>query len=325
MLKLSGYISIKGVHTHSNQLADIRQPEFAILSVAMAGKCSKCKTECVFKESKTELFGFPCDVCGGILCKNCADLSATEIRFIAMSSRAVPYLCKECIGLLRQIPSLKIQIRKLEQEVQELKCAANSAKQSYADVLKVSMDNSDELKNTIKDLEMKVQNVSKPETPQAGSGVSQLEPAVQEMQEREYRAANILLFGVKESDTVTKDERITQENKTVEEILQRIDSTVTREIKVRRLGKYEPQKVRPIKVTFPSKAIALGILKQRSKLSSNEAIYIKSDQTVNQRNYLKAIIAEMETRIQEGEQNLRIKYVNSVPKIIKTSGLAKKN
>lgn len=291
----------------------------------MSGICSKCKVECVFKEGKGEQFGFPCDVCRTVLCRDCAELSATEIRFVAMATRALPYLCRECISSLKLVPILKEKILELEQEVKDLKNSTQASKQSYADILKTSLDHSDELKSSMKDLERKVENISKSGSPKAVSGPSQLEPAVQELQERESRAANILIFGVRESEGLNRDERVRHENEVVEAVLQKIDRAVTRDIKVRRLGKYDQQKIRPIRVTFPTKSEALNILKQKGKLSSDEGIYIKGDQTVSQRNYLKEVIAELETRTRLGEKDLKIRYINYVPKIIKIHTALKKN
>lgn len=318
----------ENIHFQANLHADLDTILFRWPSrwtSEMSGICSKCKTECVFKETKGEKFGFPCDVCRAVLCRECADLSATEIRFVTMATRAVPYLCGECIGALRRVPLLEKKIQELEHDVRELLEAAKTSKQSYADVLKASIDSTDEIKESLKDLEKKVVNSSKQEGADAAGGIQQLEPAVQELQERESRAASVLLFGIGESDAATREERIAQENKTVESILRKIDVSVTKEIRVRRLGRYDQQKVRPIKVTFPTKAEALNVLKRRRRLNSEEKIYIKGDQTVSQRNYLKAVIAELETRTSNGEKNLKIRYVNSVPKIVKTSTPVQKN
>lgn len=185
------------------------------------------------------MFGFPCDICRVVLCRDCAGLSTTEVRFVAMATRAVPYLCKECIGSLQRVPLLERRIQELEHEVQELREATKSSKQSYADILKANIDSTDQIKETVKNLEKRVEDFRKQDNVNTAAAMPHLEPAVHELQERELRAANILIFGVRESDGAARDERIEQENRTVEAILRKIDGTVTREIKVRRLGRYE--------------------------------------------------------------------------------------
>lgn len=292
----------------------------------MAGVCSECGKECVFKESKSDLCGFPCDICGIIYCKNCAELSTTEIRFVAMASRILPYLCKQCIGVFKEFPILKRRIEELEVEVKHLKEGVRSSKQSYADVIKLNTDHSEALKNTMQELERKVEVISKPENVPHNSETVQLEPTIQELQEREQRAAHILIFGVKESDKVARDERIESENKAVGTILRKISGNNDCQVKIRRLGRYQQEKVRPIRVAFQNKADALSILKQKNKLGdqAGTGVYIKADQTLKQRNYLNALIVELESRMTAGEKNLKIKYVNSVPKIIKINQSAER-
>lgn len=293
----------------------------------MSGTCSGCQAPCIFKEKTGVLFGFPCDVCRVILCKDCGGLSSTEVRFVAMASRGVPYLCKDCIGSLKLVSTLKTKIDELEHEIQELKIAAESSKSSYADILKKNTAQSEEIKGNMKNLEERVESVTKPGTHPSVEGALPLEPAVQELQERERRAANILLFGVKESSAATREARIEQESKTVEGILQKIDADVAKEVKVTRLGRYDEQKVRPIKVTFPTKSDALSVLKKKSKLGDEGSVYIKSDQTVCQRKYLKTVIAELENRTKQGEQDLKIRYISNVPRIVKlrTATVTQKN
>lgn len=293
----------------------------------MSGTCSECQAACIFKEKTEVLFGYHCDVCRVILCKDCGGLSSTEIRFVAMASRGVPYLCKDCVGSLKLVSTLKTKIDELEHEIQELKIAAESSKSSYADILKKNTAQSEEIKGGMKDLEKKVESVTKPGTHPSAECTLPLEPAVQELQERERRAANILLFGVKESSATTREARIEQESKAVEGILRKVDADVAKEVKVTRLGRYDEQKIRPIKVTFPTKSDALSVLRKKSKLSDEGSVYIKSDQTVCQRNYLKTVVAELENRTKQGEQNLKIRYIGGVPKIVKvrTTTEIKKN
>lgn len=292
----------------------------------MSNICSECGTACVFKESKCELFGYPCDACRTVLCKNCAGLTATEIRFVLLSTRVVPYLCKRCVRSLKQLPVLEKRVEELEQEIQELKGAVKSSKQSYADILKSSKDQSNLFENNIKKLEEKVEVIASVENIPVANSLSYLEPTIHELREREQRETNILIFGVKEPAKANREERIACEKTVVTNILKKVDETVTEEITITRLGKYEEQKVRPIKVSFPNKSDALNILRQKKKLDNYDNIYIKADLTVSQRKYLHLILSELETRTKAGETDLRVRYVNSVPKIVKVkSAVDKKN
>lgn len=65
----------------------------------MAEICSKCNLSCILKEplkGGERLFGCICDRCKTITCRSCEKWSATEIRFLALQSRKIPYFCQEC-------------------------------------------------------------------------------------------------------------------------------------------------------------------------------------------------------------------------------------
>lgn len=285
----------------------------------MTGVCSKCRVSCAYKEGKPEPFGFPCDICRTVLCRKCADWSSTEVRFIALANRVVPYVCGECIVLIRQMPVLGKKIEVLEGEVLALKEASGQERQSYADILKKNRESAKVIEGSLKHLEEKVEVLSKSEPLESNSASNlQLEPTILELKEREQRSTNVLIFGVVEPVKSDREERISHENETVETILKQINDDIkSTSLKIRRIGKYEEGKIRPIRVTFSTAAEALQTLKHRAKLAGMEGVYIKSDQTVAQCNYLKALLTELEVRKKNGEDNLRVRYINSVPKIIK--------
>lgn len=74
--------------------------------------------------------------------------------------------------------------------------------------------------------------------------------------------------------------------------------------------------MRPLKVLFQSREEAQQILKNKNKLAHTDK-YLKYDQTKSQREYLKSVLEELEARKASGETGLKIKYVNSIPRIIK--------
>lgn len=58
------------------------------------------------------------------------------------------------------------------------------------------------------------------------------------------------------------------------------------------------------------------ILKNKNKLAI-PGIYIYNDQTKMQRNYYLSIKEKLKERTERGETDIRIKYVNNIPTIIK--------
>lgn len=295
-------------------------------------QCSQCKKICTLKEEKNKLFGYPCDCCGSIVCKTCSHLSASEVRVIPMTSRVLLFLCQCCIEKIKQIPKttekvaeLRSQVdvnrqesesklcqfeerlSKLEQRTVEMAEHMNkNLKQStYAEVVA--------LKGRVDKFESQVNTV-----PSVAAGTS-VEPAISEIQEREKRACNVLIFGIEERTEKSREERLSKEIESVRNLLSQSTIDVSPDgVRVHRLGAYSAEKRRPIRVEFPERGLALRVLKCKSKLDSN-GVYIKSDKTNAQRKYLKQIVEELNERKTKGEENLRIKYINNVPKIIKTS------
>jgi len=96
------------------------------------------------------------------------------------------------------------------------------------------------------------------------------------------------------------------------------DNNITKPLKVVRLGKHDQNKTRPIKAAFSSAADVFDILKSKKKLLSSQppsTIRISSDRTLFQRNFMKKLRDELESRKNNGEEYLIIKYVKGSPEI----------
>lgn len=282
-----------------------------------------------------ELFGGPCDLCKRIFCRNCSGISSSEIRAFTSQSRVLSYYCGDCLGTIRkaipnlpkiidEIPNLEKQVIDIRDQLKEVKDSIAATTKSYADVLQIQKDAA-ELKGNIVKLEDKVESI-KIQKPSTLSHNETVGPAFEEMMEREKRSTNILLFGLKESDKPNKEERIKSENIIVKDVLKQINVEVSdSEFKIHRLGKHDPEKVRPIKVIFSTKTLAIEALRKKHKLDNTSGMYIKSDQTHLQRKFLASLVAELKRRNEEGETDIKIKYINSIPKIIKVKEQQPKN
>lgn len=309
--------------------------------------CSQCNKECVFKEEKNELFGCPCDVCKEIWCKNCARMSASEIKCLSISKRVIMYFCSVCVEEIKKISeikqrllnvenkmddvsqatlelsTLKETVKKIESKLLSLDCEIQKSTQSYAEITagkqriknlehKVELELASKLDlRSLEDTMKKTQELT-PNTPHAIT----LEPTLTEMQERQQRANNVLLFGVPEISGSEKEVRVKEELTKITEVLGYCSEGSLEKIKFYRLGKYLESKVRPIKVTFPTREEAIHVIKNKRKIPEETKIYIKSDQTVLQREYLKKVVEQLESRRVNGETNIKIKYINHIPKII---------
>lgn len=143
------------------------------------------------------------------------------------------------------------------------------------------------------------------------------EPLVKEMEDRQLRQSNVLFFGFPESKTNDWQKRKDEDTNLINNYIKNLTKSEQKyEFKAIRLGKYNPEKTRPIKAIFNDKQDAQKILKQKNNIPEEQKMYIKYDQTEMQRNYLQQVLMEFNNRINH-EKDIKIKYVNNVPTIIK--------
>lgn len=137
-----------------------------------------------------------------------------------------------------------------------------------------------------------------------------------EIEERKMRANNVILFNIPESVSDLTAINISEDNNKVSTALKNIDISInTQEIKIYRLGaKKVTGKIRPIKLELKDSQLARTILINNKKFK--DGIKAGNDQTLQQRRQLITLREELESRRNNGETNLTIKYVNSSPKII---------
>lgn len=136
---------------------------FVVEIMAGLGKCFKCASDCVFKEDKVKLFGFPCDLCSRVICQECNKIMAQEIRVIPSGSRSLVHLCPECLVEFRQLPKFLKQIPNIQQELNECMSKLNKLD------MQVSSPENSEIMAKVKKLEShlkklcdKVDNAPKP-------------------------------------------------------------------------------------------------------------------------------------------------------------------
>lgn len=139
--------------------------------------------------------------------------------------------------------------------------------------------------------------------------VTKLAEVCNEIKERARRANNVLLFNF--SELADQDDF-----QAVNNLL--VDLGLDFEAKhVFRLGVRKPSqaRARPVKVVFDSPQKVARIFRNKKSLS-DKGFVVKNDETQCERDYLNNIRASLQKRIQDGEQNLTIRYVNQVPTIV---------
>lgn len=146
-----------------------------------------------------------------------------------------------------------------------------------------------------------------------------LEETLSELNERQMRAKNIIIFGVNEQVGNTEERR----NKDLDlsaTVLNKISpEEPTHIVKTFRIGKnINNSRPRPIKVVLSDQYEAKRILRLKGNLMSSEfsSFVIKDDKTPKQMEFLKSVQDELKLRLDNGESNLTIKYIKSIPTIV---------
>lgn len=149
------------------------------------------------------------------------------------------------------------------------------------------------------------------------------EQIIREIQERKKRECNIIIFGIPEQTSSNTHERILNDETEVINIISSITKDITNPKKIFRIGKYNPEKTRRIKVCFEKSDPAMILLRNKDKIPNNIKLF--SDQTPSQQKFFQRVKSELTQRTNNGEKDLTIKYINGVPSIIKSVAKNSKN
>nr|CAH7767401.1 unnamed protein product [Callosobruchus chinensis] len=222
-----------------------------------------------------------CSVCKDRYKHSCVDITANEVRTLN-GNKGYDWTCSGCRVIGKDIKDLKSLIIQLQNEIKDLKAenAQNSKKSGF-----------------------------------------DFEDVVAEVTERQKRRNNIIIFNVDEPDqNKPVADQIQQDKATVKELLQYVvPDMALSDVKPFRLGRHATAKKRPIKVVLQKSDVVRNILKNSSSLKNSRnhrSIVISQDRTMKQIEYYKALKQELVDRKSAGETNLRIKYINDLPKIV---------
>nr|CAH7729874.1 unnamed protein product [Callosobruchus chinensis] len=165
-----------------------------------------------------------------------------------------------------------------------------------------------QLQNEIKDL--KTENAQN--TKKLGFD---FEDVVAEVTERQKRKNHIIIFNVDEPD----QNKPPAEQRIIAICMYVIPDMTLSDVKPFCLERHTTAKKRPIKVVLQNSDVVRNNLKNASSLKNSRNhrnIVISRDRTVKQIEYYKALKQELVDRKNAGETNLRIMYINDLPKIV---------
>lgn len=218
-----------------------------------------------------------CDKCRLPIHTTCSGLTRGDIQLLLVADKKRPtFHCDICTSERKTMSELKVLISKLSMEVETLK--------------------------------QKVKQGS-------------FEEIVEEINQRNIRRFNLIVFGVEEQDQQQPNTvRIENDKKEVTNIVNFIDTNLDiSNFKLIRIGSFTAGKTRPIKIVLDEEKHVHNLIRKAHVLKNNASynqIAISFDRTPKQIDYYRNVKKQLDDRKNNGEKDIKIKYINGIPKIV---------
>lgn len=252
-----------------------------------------------------------CDGCLGRLHLACVGLTEGDMVMTRTRSRSMKLVCNSCSGNMSQFKDIKLLIGSLKTEftniMSDLKTELNEKLTTFRR----------EINEEMRALER---------------GTFGVEEVLQELNDRQARKQNIIMFNVPEQSGQTDaDSRAAAENVEVSLMLRSlIPSLDMSGVKLHRLGRFNPSapSPRPVKVALGSEDDVHAVIRSCNRLRNNpeySRIAVSYDRTPRQLADYRNLKVQLNERIGNGESNLKIKYIRGAPKIVPLNGAGNPN
>lgn len=210
----------------------------------------------------------------------------------------------------------------LNEQRNDIHVVLNEIKNAHQNKIEVLQNEIIDLKNCLKVAENRIDNFASNERivhngsdnvqPHSNS-IYDSEILYVELQDRVKKENNIIVHGIPECRSQDTKERIAHDIAKINEIFSKIDVSV-RDFKAYRLGR-SSNKTRPLRIIMSSKEEVARCMKNRRLLSGTN-FKINADLTIIQREMIKKAYKELESRKENGESDLVVKFVNGIPKVV---------
>jgi len=258
-------------------------------------QCTIC-SKVVSAEDK----GIGCEICSEWQHAGCAGISKEGYKFLAQSGNTHWY-CDRCnkgvAPLLERMTKMQVRQDKMEQELTVVKT-------DVAAIKKELQENGIKLQQTVSNtVEDKVKNLQRECTESMQDKVKNIQRECTESMQIEIRKKNIVIHGVKESESRTDREMVydilgkglkVDPDRYMEEVI--------------RIGQ-KKDKIRPIRLKVKSVEGKIELLK-RAKLLKNEGyekVFLQPDLTLKQQEIDKKLRDELKRLRSAGETDIKIK------------------
>lgn len=226
-----------------------------------------------------------CCVCFKHFFHACVNITSSEVRVIN-SKKSVQWTCIPCEKVGRDVNSLRAAVVALQGEIKELRQIKESA---------CSVSISDDA----------------------------FEEIISELDDRQSRKQNIIIFGVPEQRSdLGKEERQLAEEAAVDDILKVVSPDVNyRQLQRFRLGRFNlnATRPRPLKIKLECEKFVHDVIRRAKTLKNSpnhNNISLAFDKTFRQIAYYNKVKTQYNERVNKGENNISIKFVRGIPKIV---------
>lgn len=151
---------------------------------------------------------------------------------------------------------------------------------------------------------------------------SSFENMFEELNDRKRRACNVIVHGLKESKSTSSSVIRKHDLDLVEQIMKEAGLNIrAANTSCFRIGKNAKDKPRPLKICMPSESDAISMFRNfNPRNATDEAlkdINLNRDRTLRERQHLFGLRETLKNRIETGDSDWTIKYINNIPKIVK--------
>lgn len=300
---------------------------------------------CCVKKVEEDEKGIQCEEnCDRWFHTTCVNITEEEYDHLMQSdlkwtcSRVDCVKGEKFVSTNQLMKKLDLLISKTDENISESKSNINKMSRKVLDKIEEVQKNMTLIGNKVSGLETRMTKVeAELEDIYVNNTVVEVN-AVSEAMERIKRAKNLVLYHVPEGKSRNNDDNLKHDIGIIKDLFGKVSMDIEiNDLRMFRIGRFSSDKVRPLKIILPSESSAMLLHKNinllaKSTVNGNDSnsavnydnqnvarpITASRDRTLNERNYFKELKAQLEERINRGEKDISIKYVNSVQKIVKT-------
>ena len=187
-----------------------------------------------------------CDICRKLVHTGCSGLAAIEIECVRSNSRKIHYFCDNC-DVVTTINKLKTELDSLKTQLEEVKNNQGKVPLPDKDILST-------------------------------------EEVINEVEERNRRSYNLILFNLPESEENTQIKRDEDDMSRVKKTIFSNGNENENNIKIMscgRLGMFRNDKIRPMRISFATPQHAYEVLRTYNRKNQ---LYLNKDLTKRQQN-----------------------------------------